>query len=548
MPTLRFSTSRITVADAALLLVPVLTWFPFRNNDLWWQLAAGRWMARHRSFMAGDPFSFTGFMGSWIDNEWLSQVIFYGTWSLGGVSTLLVLRGLLYTLLFVVVRGYLSACRAPSTLLPALVVGIAGSYQWWELRPSVFSLIGTMCLLWVLEHFRRTGRKLWLVLPLFVLWANLHPGFVFGLAVLFAVTIAVWLEPLLGAWPRWTTHGSRMPLLLAAAGAAGATLVNPYGWSVYLQHVGIFGNPAYRAVLDEYAPPPVLFVVFVLATCASFVCLRWRRVPLAALVPVLGAAALSVVAVRFQEYFAIVALSALFSRAGSLRSSAKARWYVAALMAGSLALSLMSPFPTVLLEGSSAGSSVEPVVDDVHRRMVVNALLLSVICLGSLAVAVARRRRRGIAAMLAQWRSGLRAPALIVASVPIAAIAIAVASLTGALPEDRVEAGRYPVACLQALPGDGDEHAFHRLSWGGWLLWRRGIETYIDGRGWGQPLFAEYSRIQGLHGPELLRSQGIEWAIVARQDPLALQLERRTDWELVCEDPASVLFTAAPEP
>src|SRR5262249_26980074 len=157
--------------------------FPLRANDLWWHLASGRAMVEQHAFLHGDPFSFTGFMGDWVDNAWLSQLIYYGAWRLGGNLALVVLRAATYALVFVALRGFLRAGRQPSALFPCLAAAILLSYGWWDLRPSAFSVLLTIILLVVLERARRTGRGLALLPLLFLVWASLHPGFFFGLCV-----------------------------------------------------------------------------------------------------------------------------------------------------------------------------------------------------------------------------------------------------------------------------------------------------------------------------------------------------------------------------
>ena len=53
-------------------------------------------------------------------------------------------------------------------------------------RPHVFSLLGSTLLLLILADYER-GRKrfFWLLPPLLCLWAQLHGGFLVGLAFLF---------------------------------------------------------------------------------------------------------------------------------------------------------------------------------------------------------------------------------------------------------------------------------------------------------------------------------------------------------------------------
>ena len=55
------------------------------QNDTWWQLRAGRemWLTRH--ILLRDTFSHTVHGAFWPNHEWLSQVLFYGTYAAGGI-------------------------------------------------------------------------------------------------------------------------------------------------------------------------------------------------------------------------------------------------------------------------------------------------------------------------------------------------------------------------------------------------------------------------------------------------------------------------------
>src|SRR5437867_4397624 len=63
------------------MLAAALTGWSFgytrlKGSDLWWHLAAGRWMTDHRALPAGDPWSFTAAGSAWLNHEWLSDVVF----------------------------------------------------------------------------------------------------------------------------------------------------------------------------------------------------------------------------------------------------------------------------------------------------------------------------------------------------------------------------------------------------------------------------------------------------------------------------------------
>ena len=539
----RRSLPRPGLADLLLLGVPFLALFPLRNNDLWWHLAAGRWMAASGTWPSGDPFSFTGFMGEWVDNEWLSQLALYGAFTVGGNLGLVALRAALYSLTFVLVRAWLRRGRRPSMFLPCLAGGIALSYGWWEIRPSLFSILGTLALVLILERVRRSGRGLVRLPILFGVWASTHPGFLFGVCVLVGTVAAVYAEPLLPRWPRWSTvAGVRNRLAAWTVVSVAATLVNPYGWKVYAQQLSIAGNAAYRALLDEWAPPGPAFQALVLGTLAAVIVLRFRRAAAAELIPILGASALATTAVRFEEYFALVALPGAFRLLAGARPRAARNAVLGLALAASLLLGLRSPLSRGFGEGDPSAGARDAVEERVDARMRRNAVVLATVLAASVALAL-RRRPRGL------WpgrsgRSLVGGPAL-ASTVAVATLLAALAAGTGRTPEDHVEPGRYPNTCLAALPR-GEERVFHRLSWGGWLIWRAGIRTFVDGRCWGQPIFFEYRRCHGAGCGALLDEQRIDRVIVGTSDPAVAFLEDDPRWTVVCRDSASVVLGRVP--
>jgi hypothetical protein len=90
-----------------------------------------------------------------------------------------------------------------------LLVAVGCIGQWQSMRPQLATLA-----LYVITLERPTAR--WLPI-LFLVWANVHGGWIYGAALLGLYTLA---------------HLDRRQLALAAACAA-ATLVNPYGWQLW---------------------------------------------------------------------------------------------------------------------------------------------------------------------------------------------------------------------------------------------------------------------------------------------------------------------------
>ena len=520
--------------------MPLLCIFPLRNNDLWWHLASGRAMVEQLGFLHGDPFSFTGFMGDWVDNAWLSQLWFYVTWRLGGNLGLVVFRACLYTGIFLVMRSLLRAGRRPAAFFPCLVIGIALSYGWWELRPSTFSMLGTLLLLWLLEHVRRSGQGFVAFPFLFLVWASLHPGFLFGLCVLTGTVAALYLEAFIPQWPRFTTDDTTRNKLAAWTGASiVATLFNPYGWRVYSEQFSITHNVAFRAVLDEWTPPSVAFLVLLILTVGAFAVARARRVPLAAWVPIFGAAALATTGVRFAEYFALAAVPMIFIHLGPSRGMFLRRAFVPALCALSIMVGLQSPLSVTIREGQPGMERTDPVEQRLEGRIQRNAVLIGAVMAAGLIAAAFHGPWRG-RWLLKRSRSRARTAVLVAALLFTVFLAWS-APRAGWMLDGYVEPDRYPEHCLSSLAG-ANRHVFNRLSWGGWLIWKLNQKTFIDGRGWGQPLFLDYLACYGPGRREIFDKHQIDAVIVPRGDAIATELAREPDWELSCTDAVAVVY------
>src|SRR3989338_10694274 len=59
------------------------------DYDVWMHLAAGKYIVEHKNLPWVDEFSFTSFGEEIVQQEWLSQLLFYGVYKLGGINTLI---------------------------------------------------------------------------------------------------------------------------------------------------------------------------------------------------------------------------------------------------------------------------------------------------------------------------------------------------------------------------------------------------------------------------------------------------------------------------
>ncbi len=199
-----------------------------QDFDLWWQLAMGRWVAQHHQVFSTDVFSYTAAGQPWIYPV-LSGLIFYACFLAGGYAVLSWLGAVACagTVALLLRRNSL----AVSALALIAVPPIANRTQ---PRAEMFTTVlfaAFLALLW--KHHRAGGGRLWLLPLLMVLWVNLHPGFVAGLALCIAYLALEGLH-----LPRVNERSATLLRLRDArlwlALTFVATLINTWGPKIYL--------------------------------------------------------------------------------------------------------------------------------------------------------------------------------------------------------------------------------------------------------------------------------------------------------------------------
>lgn len=233
-------------------------WFMFlatRNTvdmDLWGLLSFGELFYKtFPDFPARDVFSYTAPDAPWIYHEWLSGVLFhtlfhhFGSGSLYALKLLIIATTawLVYKTLKLNTRNlndgpiWLFLFTLPVSLylvLPPLLS---------TLRCHLFTFLGFAFLLWCLEKLRVEEKPtpLWCFPLAFLVWSNLHGGYVVAFAPL-------------GVYAVWMLLQKRRPALrqlgivtfLCLAGM----FVNPYGAALPLELVSAWFHP--RARITEW--------------------------------------------------------------------------------------------------------------------------------------------------------------------------------------------------------------------------------------------------------------------------------------------------------
>jgi hypothetical protein len=320
-------------ALAVISVVMSLTVYLFSRTvadpDLWGHIKFGETAWKAGSVAVPDPFSYLTSGRLWLNHEWLSEVIFYLVFDAIGSAGLIAMKVVLS--LVVMSTLYWHLCRQGINALRAAFLVVVVLYFFLISLVTVRTLIFSyplFLIMLVLIHQLSTAlpRWRWIVPPLFVLWANLHPGFLAGLGILgIWATVEILARHLsddrsvVAARP-----ATREIVLLVIAGGL-ATLLNPYGLTLW----GFLRETAFGARPDISEWQPLVLMTSYGLSYAAFVALAlWgivysRRQRRASLMVVLTVTALlPLVAIRHTP-LAALAITAL---AGEHIADAWDRW------------------------------------------------------------------------------------------------------------------------------------------------------------------------------------------------------------------------------
>src|SRR5438552_1649694 len=217
--------------------------------DTWMTFAFGREIV-HNGLPHHDALTVWAHGRTWIDQQWLGQLIFYGAYALAGIRGAIAVQTLCLTaamaLAIVAARRHGGSTRSVTWItLGSFLVVAWGS---WTLRVQslVFPLF--VVLLWLLaEDSRRPSRRVLFALPIVVLWANVH-----GTAFLASALVA--LRGLSMLLERDRPLRARLPMAAVLTAAPALLLASPYGFSLVGYYHKLLLNPAFSKYVTEWAP------------------------------------------------------------------------------------------------------------------------------------------------------------------------------------------------------------------------------------------------------------------------------------------------------
>lgn len=229
----------------------------FYDPGALWHIKVGE-IILDRGFPHTDPFTYTYEGRTWIPQQWGAEVMMALGHRIGGLDTLLlgftVLVAGLFTAIF---RRATRAGMGP--LLAGLIVGGAlfiGAFHYF-VRPHMFTIALLGWTMMCIVDFERGRCGVWRLaglIPLFVIWTNLHGG-VLGGTMTLGLAVAGWGVLFLAKRTSPITSWRTAFLLVGIVAACGLTpFVNPFGMEMINTWKRIVGSQVLKQVVNEHMP------------------------------------------------------------------------------------------------------------------------------------------------------------------------------------------------------------------------------------------------------------------------------------------------------
>jgi len=235
------NTKLLFLVVTSILILIVLTNPPI-DPDMWWHLKSGQLIWQQKTILTHDQFSFTKLNQPWVNAFWLSDFSIYFLYSVGKFPLLIFAIALLGVFTFLLIY---SRTEGPLFIRSFIILLAAISISpEWTARPQVISFFLIGLLDYWLDKKKQIKTIPFFFLPLlFIIWANLHGGFIWGFLLIFARMAGLFIDHLTQYSVDWKNEFSEFKqLLFWTFISIFAILINPNGvaiWKLPFNTIGV---------------------------------------------------------------------------------------------------------------------------------------------------------------------------------------------------------------------------------------------------------------------------------------------------------------------
>lgn len=233
------------------------------DADLGWHLKYGEYFFKHASLLRENIFSTEMTNFHWANTSWLTDIITYAIFSVGGFLGLTLAGALVVMLTFFFFSKAFQLTYWQQSLIFPVLLYLEEPVNSVSFRGQLMSIAFLSVLLYILMHYaHQKGRSIYVLPLLFLLWSNLHGQFILGLGLLIFWFISFAVREYIAVEKNFSLLVIKLKkpaaiILLSLL----TTCINPFGINVYFVVLEHFGNPLLKSVI-EYLPPEELSEVW----------------------------------------------------------------------------------------------------------------------------------------------------------------------------------------------------------------------------------------------------------------------------------------------
>ena len=233
------------------------------GNDFWWHIKSGEWIIENKAFPREGIFSWMAMDKhlKWYAHEWLTQVVYYGIYSLGGQLAIYVFcfiaGALMLYLIYKVTKENVLNNIMYSVFIFIFTTAVFKVYFYG--RPQLFSFFLLFTELKFLYDYtnNKNNKEVYFIPLLGIIWVNMHGGssnLSYLLCLFFLIAGAINFEFGKVSFVRlpkkklWTLVGVMLTTIIAM-------FVNPYGLDMVLYPYTNMADKLMLDMISEWGAP-----------------------------------------------------------------------------------------------------------------------------------------------------------------------------------------------------------------------------------------------------------------------------------------------------
>ncbi len=234
------------------------------DTDLGWHLKYGEHFIKTGDILRANTFSAEMADFKWSNIAWMTDILSYLIYSLGGFFALTLAGAIVVTSTFFFFSKAFKVDFWQKAILFPLLIFFVEPLNRISFRGQLISVMLLGVLLYLLEKYKDGSQKALFFVPLlFFIWANIHGQFILGLGVLFLWLFADVVENVIKA-KKLNDEVKSKAVQYAGISILSLLLpiIHPFGIGIYEDALIHFHNPLLKSIA-EYVPPEELSTTWI---------------------------------------------------------------------------------------------------------------------------------------------------------------------------------------------------------------------------------------------------------------------------------------------